>query len=131
MKRLLFIFAAAVMAVSAMGVETQQFTQDPKAKYRLYPTQNMYIFIRLDTSNGILDLVQWSTDFANQTIQPLSPYKRVNSPQDEKPGRFTLYATTNIYTFIMLDQLTGKVWQVQWAFEPGDRNVFLIEAPKN
>lgn len=130
MKRLFFILTAVVMAVSVMAVETQQFTQDPKAKYRLFPTQNMYIFIRLDTSNGILDLVQWNTNLSHQTIEPLSPYKRVNSPQDEKPGRFTLYATANIHTFIMLDQLNGKVWQVQWAVDPSDRNVFLIEAPK-
>ncbi|MCQ2053435.1 MAG: hypothetical protein MJZ03_05855 [archaeon] len=35
--------------------------------------------------------------------------------ENAKNGRFTLYATNNIYTFIMLDQVSGKLWQVQWG----------------
>lgn len=32
-----------------------------------------------------------------------------------KNGRFTLYSTSNIYTFIMLDHVSGNLWQVQWS----------------
>ena len=32
-----------------------------------------------------------------------------------KAGRFTLYPTTNIYTFVLLDQETGDAWHVQWG----------------
>ena len=32
-------------------------------KYKLYPTQNMYNFLRLDTATGMIWQVQWSTDF--------------------------------------------------------------------
>ena len=30
-------------------------------------------------------------------------------------GRFTLYPTENMYNFILLDQINGKAWQVQWS----------------
>lgn len=30
-------------------------------------------------------------------------------------GRFTLYPTQNVFTFILLDQIDGRMWQVQWS----------------
>ena len=41
-------------------------------------------------------------------------------------GRFTLYPTNNIYNFILLDQIDGRVWQVQWSIEKDKRLVFPI-----
>jgi hypothetical protein len=44
----------------------------------------------------------------------------------ESNDRFTLYATKNIYNFILLDQLDGKVWQVQWSTEIKNRMIVPI-----
>lgn len=86
----------------------------------------MQTFIKLNTRNGQMWQVQWSLDIDPKYrfedtlwILPL-----VNKNQ-EKDGRFFLYPTTNIHTFILLDQINGRMWQVQWGKE-GDRWVIPI-----
>lgn len=46
---------------------------------------------------------------------------------EEVNGRFILYPTTNNYNFIMLDQVNGKTYQVQWSQEPDKRIIVPIE----
>jgi hypothetical protein len=46
--------------------------------------------------------------------------------EKEMNGRFTLYPTENIYNFILLDQIDGNVFQVQWSMEERYRGVVLI-----
>ena len=89
-----------------------EYTQDPKANFRLFKTQNMYNFIKLDTRTGQMELVQWSVD-GDRMVYKLSDRILV-SQEEQIPGRFTLYATTNIYQFVLLDQIDGRTWQVQW-----------------
>ncbi|MFO8068455.1 MAG: hypothetical protein R6U02_00425 [Alkalibacterium sp.] len=47
--------------------------------------------------------------------------------EKEENGRFMLYSTQNIYTFILLDQIDGKMWQVQWSIESEERLIIPIE----
>jgi hypothetical protein len=49
------------------------------------------------------------------------------SLEDEENDRFALYPTQNIYNFILMDQFSGKVWQVQWATELNNRGIISIE----
>lgn len=49
------------------------------------------------------------------------------STEKELNGRFTLNSTQNIYTFILLDQLEGKMWQVQWSMEIKNRIIIPIQ----
>lgn len=92
--------------------------------YQLFPTQNMYTFIKLDTRNGKMWQVQWGTESKYRFESILSDISFVY--KEEKNGRFTLYPTTNIYNFILLDQLEGRTWQVQWGKEEKDRMVIAI-----
>ena len=41
-------------------------------------------------------------------------------------GRFELHKTQNMYNFILLDTLTGRIWQVQWSTEAKDRMILPI-----
>ena len=41
-------------------------------------------------------------------------------------GRFELHSTQNIYNFILLDRIDGKIWQVQWSFDEANRAVVPI-----
>ena len=120
MKKILILaFALAACALTTMAqyvsvdFPATEYSQDPKANYRLYKTKNNYNFIKLDTRTGQMELVQWSTD-DNTMSYMLSNNKLVYSSEEEIPGRFTLYATTNIYNFVLLDQIDGRTWQVQW-----------------
>ena len=97
---------------------------DSAVVYRLFSTQNTWTFIKLNTRIGQMWQVQWYTG-SNQFEIPISLTTRV-SKEEEKNGRFFLYPTHNIYNFILLDQLNGRVWQVQWGMQDKNRMVIPI-----
>ena len=95
-------------------------------KYRLFPTQNMWTFIKLNTRNGKMWQVQFDVKNNNRFESDLNILPLVYK-EKELDDRFTLYPTQNIYTFILLDQHDGKTWQVQWSIEPENRVIIPIE----
>lgn len=92
--------------------------------YQLYPTQNMYTFLKLDTSNGRIWQVQYSLE-DNRFESVLNVIPLV-AEKDESNGRFRLYPTQNMYTFILLDRINGETYQVQWSQEYSNRLVIPI-----
>lgn len=82
----------------------------------------MYNFIKLNTRTGQMWQVQWGLESKYQFQSTLSDISRV-SKEDEKNGRFFLYPTTNTYNFILLDQIDGRAWQVQWSLDVDKRLV--------
>ena len=85
----------------------------------------MKIFIKLNTRTGQMWLVQYDIEGSSrlETFLSLTP---LVEKEDEANRRFTLYPTKNIYTFILLDQLDGRTWQVQWATEAEKRMLLRI-----
>ena len=119
------LFATTSFAQSVSEATFQNISTDSAVVYRLFSTQNMYTFIKLDTRNGQMWQVQWSTKGNEYRFETtLSDISRVNK-DEERIGRFFLYPTTNIYNFILLDQIDGRTWQVQWGKEE-DRAVIRI-----
>lgn len=94
--------------------------------YRLFPTQNMWTFIKLNTRNGEMWQVQYNME-DNKRFESDLNFIPLVAKEDEVNDRFTLYPTQNIYTFILLDQINGRTWQVQWSLEPEKRIVIPIE----
>lgn len=121
---MIFLTTISVFAQSTSDTPIQNISTDSNVEYRLFSTKNLYTFIKLNTKNGQMWQVQWSTK-GNEFETPLSLITRVTK-EDEKNGRFFLYPTTNIYNFILLDQIDGRVWQVQWSAETKDRLVLPI-----
>jgi hypothetical protein len=112
-------------AQTTSEVPTQIISTDGAITYRLFSTRNLYTFIKLDTRNGKMWQVQWSNKEREYRFESkLSDISQVNK-DEEKNGRFFLYPTTNIYTFILLDQIDGRTWQVQWGNE-NERSVIRI-----
>jgi hypothetical protein len=109
-----------------VNVNSQKKQSDEAVVYRLFATQNMWTFIKLNTRNGKLWQVQWSTDAIKrfETNLSLTPLVDIDKEVNE---RFTLYPTQNIYTFILLDQLDGRMWQAQWSTETNNRFIIPIE----
>lgn len=102
----------------AVDLFNLQLEQRIANRYKIYPTENIYNLIKLDTQTGRLYLVQWSLDSDEEfslsiNDNDLSQFKEVNS--------FELYPTKNIYQFILLDKATGRNWHVQWGFESSKR----------
>jgi hypothetical protein len=129
MRKLFFVTIIALTTISAFSQSTseapkQNISTDNNVAFRLFATRNMYTFIKLNTRNGQMWQVQWDTK-SSQFETELSLISRVTK-EEENDGRFFLYPTTNIYNFILLDQIDGRVWQVQWSTEPKERLVIPI-----
>jgi len=121
MRKLFFVSIIAFTTISAFAQSTsntpiQNISTDSTVVYRLFATRNMYTFIKLNTRNGQMWQVQWGTESKYRFENTLSDISRVNK-DEEKNGRFFLYPTTNMYNFILLDQIDGRSWQVQWGKE--------------
>ena len=119
------LFATISFAQSTSQAPIQNISTDSTVVYRLFATKNTYNFIKLNTRNGQMWQVQWGTESKYRFENILSDISRVNK-EEEKNGRFFLYPTTNIYNFILLDQIDGRAWQVQWSIEEKDRMVIRI-----
>lgn len=98
---------------------------NPQANFQLVPTQNLWTFIKLDTRNGKMWQVQYSVD-GNQGEVVLNDISLILKSDEEKPGRFILYPTSNLYNFLLLDQKLGVVYQAQWSTNPNNRGVIPI-----
>ena len=130
MKRIVFSIIIGLASVTAFAQSTheapiQNISTDSTVVYRLFATRNMYTFIKLNTRNGQMWQVQWGTESKYRFETTLSDISRVKQ-DEEKNGRFFLYPTPNIYNFILVDQLDGRVWQVQWSTEAKERTVVPI-----
>lgn len=123
MKKLVLIVAIALVSIaSAYGQNSSTTAKAGKQAevfvpgYKLFPTTNMWIFLKLDTSQGLVRMVQYSMEDKNRLEVPIN-YLPLASGDDAIPGRFNLYATQNMWTFILLDEVDGRTWQVQWSLD--------------
>lgn len=95
--------------------------------YKLFKTENIYALIKLNTRNGKISQVHFSLssdDFEGELT--INKYSLV-APNQEVTGRFNLYPTNNSYNFILLDQVDGRTWQVQWNNERSKRFISRIK----
>lgn len=132
MIKILLIVILALTSIQSFAqtdtkpIENVNGLRSTAVAYRLFPTQNRWTFIKLNTRNGQMWQVQFSMESETRftTFLNLEP---LVSKEKEVNERFTLYPTENIFTFILLDQLNGKTWQVQWSSDPENRGTIPIE----
>ena len=101
---------------------------ESQARYRLFPTKNMWTFLKLDTMTGKIWQVQYSIEGADYRFETvLNPHAIIKLLDQKKIiARYTLYPTQNTYNFILLDQIDGHTYQVQWSGEKENRLVVPI-----
>ncbi|MDX2278359.1 MAG: hypothetical protein NW218_02175 [Saprospiraceae bacterium] len=134
MKAKVLIFTFLLIAIMSFAQsQTRQINPDQQKLisestiYQLFPTQNFWTFIKLDTRNGKMWQIHFSVkDDGEQGELVLNPLPLVDKDK-EVNGRFTLYATENIYNFLLLDQIDGNVYQAQWSMEAKYRGVTPIK----
>jgi len=97
-------------------------------RYKLYPTNSMWIFLKLDTATGKIWMVQWSNNSSKfeRFEAPLNRDRLASFLDNDINGRFELYPTQNIYNFILIDQTDGRTWQVQWSNKPEECGIVSI-----
>lgn len=91
-----------------------------KQRYKLYPTENIYTFLQLDTKTGKIEQVQWSLKLENEGSVTING-DDLTFGFGYGSGSFELYPTKNMYQFILLDKTNGRKWHVQWGFKSSDR----------
>lgn len=96
-------------------------------KYAVYPTENLKIFIKLNTATGEMWLFQYTTDTRSNAFQVSLSTEDLSPDKGKKNGRFKLQPTKNMFNFILLDQIDGGIWQVQWNVDAEKRMVFRID----
>lgn len=116
-----FLCACSLVACSDSAFGSNQ-------QYKLYPTKNMWTFLKLDTETGKIWQVQYSVEGSDTRFEvPLNSgdiAKFLN--KSKKIGRYELYPTQNMYNFILLDQIDGDTYQVQWGMDENSRMLMKI-----
>lgn len=121
---LLILFCAVSHSTAAETATVVAPTTNAVNNFLLYPTNNMFTFLKLDTRNGKIWQVQYSMD-ENEFEVVLNSRELVAAG---KPGQFALYPTTNNWTFLLLDTINGDVWHVQWSQEAENRGIIPIRS---
>ncbi len=132
----LFSLLLAVTLTTTAGAQTDERQQtvtssipNKDAKFLLFPTRNNFIFLKLNTSNGEVYLVQFSLDKAESRFETKIEsylYPLVSS-KEESNGRFYIYPTANFFNYLLVDQIDGRVWQLQWGFKSEDHKLIKID----
>lgn len=129
MKKLFILLAVAMMTVSAMAIDQLQFNAvnhetSTTLRYKLYPTFNMWTYLKLDTQTGRVWILQYSTQGKSSEGEILigSPAE-VYSANQVVNGRYEIYPTTNMWTFLMIDQINGNTYHIQWSNENLNHNL--------
>ena len=105
-------------------------------KFKLYKTDNMYTFLKLDTATGQINQMQYSVgedlqgevvlQWRNLCTSDMSDEDFLKIDWENTPfpnNRYILKPTENMYNFILLDQTDGRMWQIQWSMEAENRGI--------
>ena len=132
MKKYIIIAVASLLAFVSCRQEDNKATAPAKqevkenVRYKMFPTENIWTLLKLDTRSGRIWQVQYSINDNYRGEVELNNKALVTGDAAEN-GRFTLYPTKNLYNFILLDQTDGKMWQVQWSTEEENRVVIPMQ----
>lgn len=122
---LLFLFMSCNQDKDKNAQPAKQEIKE-NVRYKMFPTENIWTFLKLDTMSGKIWQVQYSINEGYRGEVELNDKALVNG-DDAENGRFTLYPTKNMYNFILLDQINGKMWQVQWSIDEENRMIIPMQ----
>ena len=110
-----YMFAAPINIFSLAYPET---TSNWSNRFQMFRTQNMWTFILLDSYNGRLWQVQYSTqDLDNLFCIPINKYELVS---DNEKCIFSIQPLTSMYQYYLINDNTGDMWKFQWSTKGDD-----------
>jgi hypothetical protein len=114
------VITDSLLRINNSWLEQIDFDISLKQRYKLYQTENTYIFLELDTKTGIIKQVQLSLDSNNEGCITINN-EDLTYGLGYGSGSFELYPTKNMFLFILLDKTNGRKWHVQWGMETANR----------
>ena len=125
-----WVFAIALTGTSAAQESTPELGSAASAPesdlafpYRLYPTTNIWTHILLDTRNGRAWQVQYSVGDAPSMKVDINKSSLLPEGAAPENGRFALYPTLNMHTFLLMDRVDSRIWQLQWSNDDQNRGL--------
>jgi hypothetical protein len=97
--------------------------------YRLFETTNIWTFILLDTATGRAWQVNYFLNGTPAVRLVINGSSLLPEGAAQKNGRFTLYATKNIYNLLLLDREDSRIWQLQWSLDSKNRGILSSIPP--
>jgi hypothetical protein len=122
---MVLVLCCTTLLADDVEVSNLQPTQNATACFRLFPTNNIWTFLKLDTRTGLAWQVQFGLESPTDRLTVVLNDIKL-APDTSKEGRFTLYPTRNIFNFLLIDQQTGQTWQLQWSQKQKERGIWLI-----
>ncbi len=121
-RKLIMILVIFTLIFTLSGCSDTKAANDNEI-YKIYPTQNIWTFIKLDTRDGRMWQLQYAiNDDEKRFSLPINEIPMIDD-MGKQVGRFTLCPTQNMYNFILLDQINGRTWQIQWSMEDVNRGI--------
>jgi hypothetical protein len=111
------------LSAQQQGVRSIPVQQRPDTRFVIIPTQNIWNMLLLDSSNGRVWQMQFTVSDTDESGQWPVNSEPLVTPAEEKPGRFAIYSTQNLHNFILLDQIDGRAWQIQWSTRASGRGI--------
>ena len=86
-------------------------------RFQLFPTQNMWNFILLDTYTGRL----WQVQYSSSDLDALMciPINEVELAQASHQI-FSISPLTSMYQYYLINELNGDMWKFQWSTKGDD-----------
>jgi len=93
------------------GVTSNLYSQS----FELYQTQNIHTQLKLNTRTGEVQQIQDDGQkfLVNEGL----------TPDSKKGDRYSLHKTENLWTFILLDEFSGKLYQIQFSIKGDEYRV--------
>ena len=99
----------SLIQVTNMWLEQIELDNSLKNRYKMYPTDNIYTLLQLDTKTGMIEQVQWSLDSSNEGSVTING-EDLTSGYGYGSNSFELYPTKNMYQFIQLKIVQQKFY---------------------
>lgn len=129
MKRF-FVFAFVILTCTFCAPAQIKDNAIEVPRFKIYPTENIFNSLKLDTSTGRVWQVQIAVGEASTAIVEIVnndiPTLDGQNVSDAVAGRFELYPTKNMFNFILIDTTDGRCWQVQWNTSEDKRGYFYL-----
>lgn len=131
MKKIIILFFLVFLSGCRDETDNKNAMNTGNPRYVLHKTENIFTILLLDTRTGKL----WQTQYAldGKHFEGAVPISEI-SLADEKGvnGRFSLSSTGNIFTFILVDNLTGSMRHCQFSLEDKKeyRGCYEIVSPR-
>jgi len=97
-----------------------------KNRFKIYKTEDMNTMLELDTKTGVVKQIHWALKTDEEKVYTINP-NNLSESAELGPGVFELYATNNMYQFILINKMNGSKWHIQWGDDKEHRWIRKIK----